>query len=202
MGFLHCRQELKAARKMLLRYFLIIILSLPDIFLIRSNLHHEQLLRLSGVRLLHTSNRRLEKHQDDQEDDKDDKDDKDDEKDRMLSLLKTAFGFLAVPLLLVWMFGREGPPGAPGENASSLDKAQVWILRLHILNSCFPPSQPPYSPSILTSNFLHPELLTFFMLTSQRPGQPVGEIQWADFHKNLLLRGEVQEIVIHAGVNR
>jgi len=37
---------------------------------------------------------------------------------------------------------------------------------------------------------------------AQRPGQPVGEIQWNDFYQNLLLKGEVQEIVVHAGVNR
>jgi spastic paraplegia protein 7 len=37
---------------------------------------------------------------------------------------------------------------------------------------------------------------------AQRPGQPIGEIQWNDFYQNLLLKGEVQEIVIHSGVNR
>ena len=34
------------------------------------------------------------------------------------------------------------------------------------------------------------------------PGQATAEIQWADFYQNLLLKGEVQEIIIHAGVNR
>jgi len=37
---------------------------------------------------------------------------------------------------------------------------------------------------------------------AQRPGQPIGEIQWNDFYQNLLMKGEVQEIVIHSGVNR
>lgn len=37
---------------------------------------------------------------------------------------------------------------------------------------------------------------------AQRPGQPIGEIQWNDFYHNLLLKGEVSEIVIHSGVNR
>jgi len=37
---------------------------------------------------------------------------------------------------------------------------------------------------------------------AQRPGQPVGEMSWSDFYQNLLLKGEVQEIIIHAGVNR
>jgi len=37
---------------------------------------------------------------------------------------------------------------------------------------------------------------------AQRPGQPIGEIQWNDFYYNLLLKGEVSEIVIHSGVNR
>merc|ERR1719233_299912 len=37
---------------------------------------------------------------------------------------------------------------------------------------------------------------------AQRPGQPIGEIQWNDFYQNLLLKGEVQEIIIHSGVNR
>lgn len=37
---------------------------------------------------------------------------------------------------------------------------------------------------------------------AQRPGQPIGEISWNDFYYNLLLKGEVQEIVIHSGVNR
>ena len=30
----------------------------------------------------------------------------------------------------------------------------------------------------------------------------MGEISWNDFYQNLLLKGEVQEITIHSGVNR
>lgn len=30
----------------------------------------------------------------------------------------------------------------------------------------------------------------------------MGEISWADFYQNLLLKGEVEEITIHSGVNR
>ena len=28
------------------------------------------------------------------------------------------------------------------------------------------------------------------------------EIQWNDFYQNLLLKGEVEEIIVHSGVNR
>ena len=45
-----------------------------------------------------------------------------------------------------------------------------------------------------------PEQLSFRSRPS--PGQATAEIQWADFYQNLLLKGEVQEIIIHAGVNR
>merc|ERR1719369_1884524 len=83
----------------------------------------------------------------------------------MLSALKTAVGFLAVPLLIMFIFGGMGSGGGgggPREDSSSL-----------AMNRARPP-----------------------------PGQPVAEIQWADFYQNLLLKGEVQEIIIHAGVNR
>ena len=28
------------------------------------------------------------------------------------------------------------------------------------------------------------------------------EIQWNDFYQNLLLKGEVEEVIVHSGVNR
>ena len=46
----------------------------------------------------------------------------------------------------------------------------------------------------------NPEM--FSVRSRPSPGQASAEIQWADFYQNLLLKGEVQEIIIHAGVNR
>merc|ERR1719220_2660624 len=80
----------------------------------------------------------------------------------MLSALKTAVGFLPVPLLIMFIYGGFGSGSSGGEDRST---------------SALSRSRPP-------------------------PGQPVAEIQWADFYQNLLLKGEVQEIIIHAGVNR
>jgi len=37
---------------------------------------------------------------------------------------------------------------------------------------------------------------------AQRPGQPIGDINFQDFYTNLLLKGEVAEVVIHQSVNR
>ena len=37
---------------------------------------------------------------------------------------------------------------------------------------------------------------------SAQPNLPIIEIPWNDFYQNLLLRGEVEEIIIHSGVNR
>ena len=37
---------------------------------------------------------------------------------------------------------------------------------------------------------------------SAQPNQPIIEIPWNDFYQNLLLRGEVEEVIIHSGVNR
>jgi len=135
------------------------------ILLERSNIQTtNQLLRLSGLRLMHTSSVREKGEKQDQDSNKQNEDD-DDERDRMLSALKTAVGFLAVPLLIMFIFGGMGSGGGgggPREDSSSL-----------AMNRARPP-----------------------------PGQPVAEIQWADFYQNLLLKGEVQEIIIHAGVNR
>jgi len=135
------------------------------ILLERSNIQTtDQLLRLSGLRLMHTSSVREKGEKQDQDSNKQNEDD-DDERDRMLSALKTAVGFLAVPLLIMFIFGGMGSGGGgggPREDSSSL-----------AMNRARPP-----------------------------PGQPVAEIQWADFYQNLLLKGEVQEIIIHAGVNR
>jgi len=39
-------------------------------------------------------------------------------------------------------------------------------------------------------------------LDRDRAGRPVGEINWHDFHYNLLTKGEVAEVIIHSGVNR
>jgi spastic paraplegia protein 7 len=116
-----------------------------------------------GLRAFHTGLPRQRGEKQDDGDDKDeDKDtDDDDERDRMLSALKTAVGFLAVPLLLMLVFGGLG--GGGGDNVNSLEQASG---------------------------------------NQQRSGQPVAEIQWVDFYQNLLMRGEVQEIVVHAGVNR
>ena len=47
-----------------------------------------------------------------------------------------------------------------------------------------------------------PEIYSSSDRARNPPGQPTAEIQWADFYQNLLLKGEVQEIIIHAGVNR
>jgi len=38
--------------------------------------------------------------------------------------------------------------------------------------------------------------------TAVPPNLPIIEIQWNDFYQNLLLKGEVEEITIHSGVNR
>ena len=64
--------------------------------------------------------------------------------------------------------------------------------------------------------FLGAPLLLFFLFSrsdrrdtatsmNQAPkpaGGIIGEISWNDFYQNLLMKGEVQEITIHAGVNR
>jgi len=135
------------------------------ILLERSNIQTtDQLLRLSGLRLMHTSSVREKGEKQDQDSNKQNEDD-DDERDRMLSALKTAVGFLAVPLLIMFIFGGMGSGGGGG--GSREDSSSLAMNR----------ARPP-------------------------PGQPVAEIQWADFYQNLLLKGEVQEIIIHAGVNR
>jgi len=135
------------------------------ILLNRSNIQTtDQLLRLSGLRLMHTSSVREKGEKQDQDSNKQNEED-DDERDRMLSALKTAVGFLAVPLLIMFIFGGMGSGG--GSGGSREDSSSLAMNR----------ARPP-------------------------PGQPVAEIQWADFYQNLLLKGEVQEIIIHAGVNR
>ena len=118
LAILHCKEEAKAARRILLR----------------SSLHQPgQLLRLSGVRLLHTSGgRRQGGEGGDKKQGQDD-----DERDRMLSALKTAVGFLAVPMLLLLVFGMGGSRREEGEvvrgwlareEQAGLVPGQVWYL--------------------------------------------------------------------------
>merc|ERR1719336_3145846 len=111
---------------------------------------------------MHTSSVREKGEKQDQDSNKQNEDD-DDERDRMLSALKTAVGFLAVPLLIMFIYGGfgSGSGGSGGEDHSTTALSRA---------------RPP-------------------------PGQPTAEIQWTDFYQNLLLKGEVQEIIIHAGVN-
>ena len=89
----------------------------------RSNIQTtNQLLRLSGLRLMHTSSVREKGEKQNQASNKQNEDD-DDERDRMLSALKTAVGFLAVPLLIMFIFGGVGSGGGgggPREDSSSL----------------------------------------------------------------------------------
>ena len=123
----------------------------------------------SLVRLLHTTPARPGS---------DPKKEDDEERERLLSALKTAVGFLIVPLLLLFMFRdtggavEGGPAGSAGlsrELAENPETAERQRRRGR---------------------------------GAEQWQQPVGEIQWNDFYQNLLLRGEVQEIVIHSGVNR
>ena len=65
--------------------------------LARSQFGGDNLVRICGVRLLHTSPRRLNDNDDSKKND-------DDEKERMLSALKTAVGFFVVPLFLLYIF--------------------------------------------------------------------------------------------------
>ena len=84
--------------------------------MIRSNIRNtDQLLRLSGLRLIHTSSVREkgEKQNQEENDDKENEEE-DDERDRMLSALKTAVGFLAVPLLIMFIFGGFGSGSSGG----------------------------------------------------------------------------------------
>merc|ERR1719228_1620140 len=138
------------------------------ILLQRSNIQStDQLLRLSGLRLIHTSSVREKGEKQEQEDDKENEEEDDDERDRMLSALKTAVGFLAVPLLVMFIFGGFGGGSSGGGSSSGGEDRSTSALSR---------SRPS-------------------------PGQATAEIQWADFYQNLLLKGEVQEIIIHAGVN-
>jgi len=149
--WLHLNKSLKINEKNIYKY---------ETSAARSGLHHpEHLLRLTTAHLLHTSPSRhlhtspssyKEREEGGREEGEDD------ERDRMLSALKTAVGFLAVPVLLTLVFGAGRDSGDP------LNRSQG----------------------------------------GQRAGQPVPEIQWGDFYTNLLLRGEVKEIVVHQGVNR
>ena len=117
------KSEIKAARILLERFGLpkktIQYLMLD----FRSNIQTtDQLLRLSGLRLMHTSSVREKGEKQDQDNNKQNEDD-DDERDRMLSALKTAVGFLAVPLLIMFIFGGMGSGGGGGgsrEDSSSL----------------------------------------------------------------------------------
>ena len=90
----------------------------------RSNIQTtNQVLRLSGLRLMHTSSVREKGEKQDQDSNKKQNEDDDDERDRMLSALKTAVGFLAVPLLIMFIFGGMGSGGGGGgsrEDSSSL----------------------------------------------------------------------------------
>lgn len=56
--------------------------------------------------------------QDQEENDKENEEEDDDERDRMLSALKTAVGFLAVPLLMMFIFGGFGS-GSSGSGSGS-----------------------------------------------------------------------------------
>ena len=56
--------------------------------------------------------------QDQEENDKENEEEDDDERDRMLSALKTAVGFLAVPLLIMFIYGGFGS-GSSGGGSSS-----------------------------------------------------------------------------------
>merc|ERR1719193_2980799 len=117
--------------------------------------------------LIHTSSvREKGEKQDQEENDDKENEEEDDERDRMLSALKTAVGFLAVPLLIMFIFGGFGSGSSGGGGGGGEDHSTSAMSR----------ARPP-------------------------PGQPTAEIKWADFYQNLLLKGEVQEIIIHAGVN-
>ena len=80
------------------------------------------MLRLSGLRLIHTSSvREKGEKQDQEENGKENQEEDGDERDRMLSALKTAVGFLAVPLLIMFIYGGfgSGSGGSGGEDHST-----------------------------------------------------------------------------------
>ena len=74
----------------------------------------DQLLRLSGLLQIHTSSVREKGEKQEQDDDREKEEEDDDERDRMLSALKTAVGFLAVPLLIMLIYGGFGSGGSSG----------------------------------------------------------------------------------------
>ena len=75
-----------------------------------------------------------EKQDQEDNDDKENEEEEDDERDRMLSALKTAVGFLAVPLLIMFIFGGFGSgssgSGGGGEDASTSAMSRyTWVNR-------------------------------------------------------------------------
>ena len=123
------RSEVKAARILLQRFVsetknLVLI----SYLMIRSNIQStDQLLRLSGLRLIHTSSVREKGEKQEQDDDKENEDD--DERDRMLSALKTAVGFLAVPLLIMFIFGGFGSGSSGGGGGGGEDHSTSALSR-------------------------------------------------------------------------
>ena len=98
---------------------------------IRSNIQStDQLLRLSGLRLIHTSSvREKGEKQDQEENDDKENEEEDDERDRMLSALKTAVGFLAVPLLIMFIFGGFGSGSSGGGGGGGEDHSTSAMSR-------------------------------------------------------------------------
>ena len=133
--------------------------------------------------------------QDQEENDKENEEEDDDERDRMLSALKTAVGFLAVPLLIMFIYGGFGSGSSGGGSSSGGEDRSTSALSRYLCALKLKLKQTMFS------RYLDPPEM-FSSRSRPSPGQATAEIQWADFYQNLLLKGEVQEIIIHAGVNR
>ena len=110
------RSEVKAAKFLLQRFvFKHKECMYVSASFIRSKIQStDQLLRLSGLLQIHTSSVREKGEKQEQDDDREKEEEDDDERDRMLSALKTAVGFLAVPLLIMLIYGGFGSGGSSG----------------------------------------------------------------------------------------
>ena len=92
----------------------------------------DQLLRLSGLLQIHTSSVREKGEKQEQDDDREKEEEDDDERDRMLSALKTAVGFLAVPLLIMFIYGGFGSGSSGGGSSSGGEDRSTSALSRYL----------------------------------------------------------------------
>jgi len=142
--------------------------------LAKSKLNGIQVARICGVRSFHTSHTDWNKNDDEKK-----KQDEDDDKERIMSALKTAVGFLAVPLMMYFVFFSGQDRRRENMNWERENRAQSMMRDSGMANNLNQSSRDP----------------------TRRFG-PAMELQWNEFYQNLLMRGEVEEIIIHPGVNR